>query len=325
MSDSEKSGNAMSGERKCSELKLAGVAIEAEFAEAFDMKATRIIITGHDRGWVGQAAISMTGFGTSVVGCGIEIASEQELAPDQTPDGRPGVSILALAVSGSELEKQISLRLGQCVLTCPTTAVFAGIDESVGDANDFTKRIPMGKTLRFFGDGHQISKVIGGIRFWRIPVMDGEFLCQHDVARISGIGGGNFILLGRDVDAVSIACRAAVAAMKDLPGIITPFPGGVARSGSKVGSKYPKLFASTNDAFCPGLRSLVPTELREGEQCAMEIVIDGLSAEQIAESMKVGITAACQAAGGSGLLRVTAGNYGGKLGRHHFHLHEVMA
>ena len=316
MSDHKNEGN---------ELKIAGVVIEAKFAEAFDMKATRLIVTGHDREWVVQAATSMTGFGTSVVGCGIEIAVEQVLEPNQTPDGRPGVSILAFAMSGSELEKQIPLRLGQCVLTCPTTAVFAGVDESDRDATEPGKRIAMGKTLRYFGDGHQISKVIAGVRYWRIPVMDGEFLCQHDVARIGGIGGGNFILIGREIDSVAMASRAAVAAMQTLPGIITPFPGGAVRSGSKVGSKYAKLFASTNDVFCPGLRSMVATQLSDDEHCALEIVIDGLSGQQIAEAMKTGIIAACQAAGDRGLLRVSAGNYGGKLGQHHFQLHEVMA
>ncbi|KAA1258425.1 Formyltransferase/hydrolase complex subunit D [Rubripirellula obstinata] len=323
----------MNSRGNSTDLRINGVKIEAEFAEAFDMKATRIIITGHDRYWVDQAAMSMTGFGTSVVGCGIEIAVEQNLAPEQTPDGRPGVSVLAFAVSGSELEKQIPLRLGQCVLTCPTTAVFAGSHESADDSNAeakaSAKRIPMGKSLRYFGDGHQISKVVntrdGDARYWRIPVMDGEFICQHDVARVSGVGGGNFILLGRDIDAVSVACRAAVDAMRNLPGMITPFPGGTARSGSKVGSKYAGMFASTNEAYCPVLRELVPTKLHAGENCAMEIVIDGLSAQPIAHAMKIGISAACQAAGESGLLRVTAGNYGGKLGRHHFHLHEVMS
>jgi formylmethanofuran--tetrahydromethanopterin N-formyltransferase len=314
-----------SKEQKGTDLLINGVKIEADFAEAFDMKATRMIITGHDSYWVDQAAKSVTGFGTSIVGCGIEIAVEQTLLPDQTPDGRPGVSVLAFAMSGSELEKQIPLRLGQCVLTCPTTAVFAGVDEANENASDSSKRIPMGRTLRYFGDGHQISKVIGGIRYWRIPVMDGEFICQHDVARISGVGGGNFILLGRDIDAVLVGCRAAVDAVEKVAGVITPFPGGTVRSGSKVGSKYPALRGSTNDAYCPGLREVVPTQLQEHEHCVMEIVIDGLSASLIADAMRTGIMAACQSAGQRGLLRVTAGNYGGKLGRHHFHLHEVLS
>ncbi|WP_145173261.1 formylmethanofuran--tetrahydromethanopterin N-formyltransferase [Rubripirellula lacrimiformis] len=304
-----------------------GVAIESEFAEAFDMKATRVIITGHDRQWALDGARAMTGFATSVIACGIEMAIERELSPAETPDGRPGFAILAFTVSGKELEKQIPRRIGQCVLTCPTSAMYAGIQ---GDKSVHPKRIPMGKTIRYFGDGHQISKVTyddaypRGQRFWRVPVMDGEFICEHDVGRVDGIGGGNFLLLGDSVDAVSTACRAAIDAMGKLPGIITPFPGGVARSGSKVGSKYPALFASTNHAFCPTLKNATETLLRDDETVAMEIVIDGLSFDAIAESMKVGIMAACEVGGGNGLLRVTAGNYGGKLGKHHFHLAEVM-
>ena len=284
-----------------------------------------MIVTALDRQWVRDAAAAVTGFGTSVIGCGIEIAVERWLAPEQTPDGRPGVAILGFAVSGKELAKQIPRRIGQCLLTCPTTAVFAGVDESAGPPERFSKRVPMGETVRYFGDGHQISKVTGGVRYWRIPVMDGEFLCQHDVARVDGIGGGNFLLLGRDIQAITIGCRAAIEAMNEVDGIITPFPGGAARSGSKVGSKYAALFASTNHEFCPVLRSSGPTLLRDDEHAVLEIVIDGISADAIAHSMKVGITAACDAAGDQGLLRITAGNYGGKLGRHHFHLHEVMA
>lgn len=308
-------------------MKINGVTIESDFAEAFDMKATRVIITGHDACWAAEAAAAMTGFGTSVIACGIETAVERELSPEETPDGRPGVAILAFAVSGSELEKQIPRRVGQCVLTCPSAAIFAGIDDGGSLASHspmHEKRVPMGKTIRYFGDGHQISKVTGNHRYWRIPVMDGEFICEHDVARVDGIGGGNFILIGESFDAVSLAVRAAIEAMKPMPGIITPFPGGAARSGSKVGSKYKALFASTNDAFCPTLLTVVESELLAGENAALEVVIDGMSFDAIADSIKVGVTAACQAAGTHGLRRVTAGNYGGKLGKHHFHLSKVM-
>lgn len=301
--------------------------IESEFAEAFDMKATRVIITGHDRDWAAQAAAAMTGFGTSVIACGIETAVERELSPAETPDGRPGVAILAFAVSGSELEKQIPRRIGQCVLTCPSAAIFAGIDDGGSLARHqpmHQKRVPMGKTIRYFGDGHQISKVTENRRYWRIPVMDGEFVCEHDVARVDGIGGGNFILIAESFHAVSMATRAAIEAMKPLADIITPFPGGSARSGSKVGSKYKALFASTNDAFCPTLRTSVDSNLLPGENSVLEVVIDGMTYDAIAQSIRVGVTAACQAAGQHGLRRVTAGNYGGKLGKHHFHLATVM-
>ncbi len=321
----------MSEESPLKSFQVAGIPVEATFAEAFDMKATRIIVTADDRQWVNEAAAAMTGFGTSVIACGVEIAVERELSRDETPDGRHGAAILAFAVSSKELEKQIPRRAGQCLLTCPTTALFSGIDETDPKSD---KRIALGKSLRYFGDGHQISKVIQGRRFWRIPVMDGEFVCEHDVARIDAIGGGNFILIGDNYGVVTAACRAAVDAMRSMPGVITPFPGGATRSGSKVGSKYKTLFASTNDAFCPTLRTVVPqSDLREGENVAMEVVIDGLTASHIADAMRVGIIAACQSElpekaskNSSGkLLRVTAGNYGGKLGRHHFHLAELLA
>lgn len=300
---------------------LGGVRIDATFAEAFDMKATRIVITALDQGWADQAAAAISGFGTSVIDCKIEIDIERRLEKDQTPDGRPGVSVLAFAMSGGELEKQIVRRAGQCVLTCPTTALFAGIPT---DAVPPDKRIALGKSLRFFGDGQQISKWIDGQRYWRVPVMDGEFICQHEGGRVNGIGGGNFLLIGRDLATVSRAARAAVAAIAPLPDVVTPFPGGVARSGSKIGSKYKSLVASTNDAYCPTLRGVTQSSLSEDENAVLEIVLDGLSEQAIADAMRVGIQAACDCCGDAGLLRISAGNYGGKLGRHHFHLHEIL-
>ena len=304
-------------------IQINNVSIDDTFAEAFDMKATRVVITAEDQQWADDAAAAMTGFGTSVIACGIEIAVERVLDKAETPDGRPGVAVAAFAVSGKELEKQIPRRAGQCILTCPTTALYAGVDESNGQ---FDKRIALGKSLRYFGDGHQISKQIGDRRFWRIPVMDGEFVCDHDVARVDGVGGGNFILIGCSIDAVTVACRAAIEAIKPLPGVITPFPGGATRSGSKVGSKYAALFASTNEAYCPTLRTTsVSSQLSAHESFAIELVIDGMTAEEIARSMRIGIDAACHADHHGELLRITAGNYGGKLGRHHFHLAEVLA
>ena len=298
-------------------MRIHGIPVTDTFAEAFDMKATGVIITAADMHWARDAANAFCGFGTSVIACGVETAVECELTAEQTPDGRPGVAVLAFAVSGKELEKQIPRRAGQCVLTCPTTALFARLDGP--------KRIPLGKSLRYFGDGYQISKQIGGRRYWRIPVMDGEFLCQDDTARVDAVGGGNFLLLGRSLDGVLAACRAAAAAIAQLPRVIAPFPGGATRSGSKVGSKYRGLFASTNEAYCPSLRGVVDTHLDARMHAGLELVIDGLAAEDVALAMRTGIHAACQAGAQNGLLAVTAGNYGGKLGRHHFHLHEVLA
>ena len=294
-----------------------GVTVDDTFAEAFPMKATRIVVTAHTILWARQAAQSATGFATSVIGCGCEAGIEREIDASETPDGRPGISLLLFAMSGKELAKQIERRVGQCVLTCPTTAVFAGIAE--GEA------VALGKNLRFFGDGWQISKVIGGVRYWRVPVMDGEFVAQETTAVVKSVGGGNLLLLARDVDAALAVSEAAVAAMKKLRNVIMPFPGGVVRSGSKVGSKYPALMASTNDAFCPTLYGLVPkSELTPETRCVMEIVIDGLTEADVAAAMRAGLDAGIAFGAERGLLRISAGNYGGKLGPFHFHLHKMM-
>ena len=295
-----------------------GVTVDDTFAEAFPMKATRLIVTAHTMTWARHAAAAATGFATSVIACGCEAGVEAELEPAQTPDGRPGVALLLFAMSGKELIKQIERRVGQCVLTCPTTAVFAGIDD--GEA------VALGKNLRFFGDGWQIAKVIGGKRYWRIPVMDGEFVVQETTAVVKSVGGGNLLLLARDTDAALAAAEAAVAAMKRLPNVVMPFPGGVVRSGSKVGSKYPALGASTNHAFCPSLFGLVAnSELTAETRCVMEIVIDGLSEADVGAAMRVGMEAGIELGAAGGLLRISAGNYGGKLGPFHFHLHKLLA
>ncbi|MEK8029700.1 formylmethanofuran--tetrahydromethanopterin N-formyltransferase [Ideonella sp. DXS29W] len=294
-----------------------GVLIDDGFAEAFPMKATRVLVTAHNDTWAHHAAMAATGLATSVIACGCEAGIERTLGPDETPDGRPGVSLLFFAMSGKELAKQLERRIGQCVLTCPTTAAYAGLDE--GEA------VALGKNLRFFGDGWQISKVIGGRRYWRIPVMDGEFVVQETTAVVKAVGGGNLLLLARDTDAALAAAEAAVKAMQRLPNVIMPFPGGVVRSGSKVGSRYPALGASTNDAFCPSLRGLSPkSELSADTRCVMEVVIDGLTADDVAAAMRAGLQAGIERGAAGGLLRISAGNYGGKLGPFHFHLHQLL-
>lgn len=305
-------------------LQRNGVAIDATFAEAFPMKATRILVTAHTLAWARHAAVSATGFATSVIACGCEAGIERELDPAETPDGRPGLSLLLFAMSGKELAKQIERRVGQCVMTCPTTAVFAGLPRAAPGSD----RAALGKNLRFFGDGWQIAKLIGGERYWRVPVMDGEFVAQEDTPVVKAVGGGNLLLLATDTDAALAAAEAAVAAMRRLPNVVMPFPGGVVRSGSKVGSRYASLMASTNDAFCPSLVGLVAhSALGGGAQpvgCVMEIVIDGLTEADVAAAMRVGMEAAIAIGPAGGLLRISAGNYGGKLGPFHFHLQALL-
>lgn len=298
-------------------MNINGVQIDATFAEAFPMRGTRIIITAQNAKWARIAAETMTGFATSVIACGCEAGIERELTPEETPDGRPGVAALIFAMGGKTLAKQVETRAGQCVLTCPTTALFSGLTE--GDP------IALGKNLRFFGDGFQISKRINGRRYWRVPVMDGEFLCEENTGMVNAVGGGNFLILAKSQPQALAACEAAIEAMRKVPNVIMPFPGGVVRSGSKVGSKYKALNASTNDAFCPTLKGQTKTELSPEIESVMEIVIDGLTAEDINKAMRVGIEAACGLGPQNGIRRISAGNYGGKLGPFLFHLQEIMA
>ncbi len=295
---------------------INSIQIDDTYAEAFNMHGTRVIITSQNLKWAYHAANAMTGFATSVIGCGVEAGIERELTETETPDGRPGVAILMFAMGSKVLMQQLETRMGQCILTCPTAAAFSGIASE--------DMISLGKHLRYFGDGFQTSKQISGKRYWRIPVMDGEFLTQETTGMVRAIGGGNFLILATSQALALNAAETAIEAMKKVPNVIMPFPGGVVRSGSKVGSKYKTMFASTNDAFCPTLKGLTKTELSPEIESVMEIVIDGLTFEDIALSMKVGIQAICDLGEKSGVKRISAGNYGGKLGPHLFKLHEIL-
>jgi formylmethanofuran--tetrahydromethanopterin N-formyltransferase len=296
---------------------INGIHIDDTFAEAFNMRATRVIITAQNHKWAYHAAQAMTGFATSVIGCGVEAAIERELSSDETPDGRPGIAVLMFAMGSSVLMKQLENRMGQTILTCPTSAAFSGLESD--------EKINLGKHLRFFGDGFQTSKLIAGKRYWRVPVMDGEFITEETTGMVRAIGGGNFLVLARSQAQALNACEAAIEAMKKVPNVIMPFPGGVVRSGSKVGSKYKSMFASTNDAFCPTLKGMTKSELDTDIESVMEIVIDGLTEIDIRKATYAGIHAITQLGEESGVKRISAGNYGGKLGQFQFHLRDIMA
>ena len=295
---------------------INGVEIKDTFAEGFEMVATRILITAINYKWAYNAAKTMTGFATSVIGCGVEADIERQVKPSETPDGRPGVTVLLFSTSRATLAKQLASRIGQCVLPCPTTAVFSSIE---GD-----QKIPLGNNVRYFGDGYQLSKRIGDKRYWRVPVMDGEFLCEDTVAAVTAVGGGNFLILAKSQSQALHACEAAVDVISKMPRLILPFPGGGVRSGSKVGSKYKTLTASTHQTYCPTLKNRIPTELPPQTEAVMEVVIDGLKIQDVIDAMRAGIESVCNLGVSQGIIGITAGNYGGKLGKYHFHLWEIM-
>jgi formylmethanofuran--tetrahydromethanopterin N-formyltransferase len=301
------------GPKRGRQVEISGTRIEDTFAEAFRMRYVRLVVTAHDDHWLDAAVREFTGYSSSIISCDSETGLERRLSSDETPDGRPGAALLVFGFSPEALAGVVPNRAGQCLMTCPTTAVYDGL--SAGE-----KRIPLGKTIRYFGDGFQKSKRVGTRRFWRIPVMDGEFVIEHSVYVEKGVGGGNLILQAATQLQALEAVRRATRAIDQVPGVITPFPGGVARSGSKVGSRYKGLKASTAEAYCPSLRGRVETKLADGANAAYEIVIDGVDEASVAAAMTAGI----RAAAGAGVIAITAGNYGGKLGKFHFHLRQLL-
>ena len=304
---------------------IDGTFIEDTYAEAFGLRAARLVVTSDSAAWAQTAALSMTGFATSIIACGCEAGMEGP-APQTTPDGRPGVRVILLARSAADLQDQVVRRVGQCVMTAAGAACFDALGRT-------EESIRLGSLLRFFGDGQQTSKRIdpalaaaaGGKvtarRLWRVPVMDGEFVVDDRCGIRKAVAGGNFLILGRTAGATLAAAERAVAAIRRLPEVILPFPGGIVRSGSKVGSKYRKLIASTNSAYCPTLRGVVETALPGKVESVLEIVIDGLTVEAVGAAMAAGARAAC----GPDIVRLSAGNYGGRLGKHLFHLRPLLA
>ncbi|HEY4232012.1 MAG TPA: formylmethanofuran--tetrahydromethanopterin N-formyltransferase [Lacipirellulaceae bacterium] len=290
-------------------------------AEAFATWYARLVITAIDDYWLEMAIRALAGYGTSVIGCDAEVGVERLLPSGETPDGRPGAAVLLFAFSTEQLAAAVGNRVGQCVLTCPTTSCFNGVVDS-------EDTVPLGDCVRYFGDGFEKQGAGSGEQgvtsslpaCWQIPVMDGAFLVDAVAGVAPGIGGGNILLHASSQAAgLSAGCRAAEA-IRPLPGVITSFPGGVCRSGSKVGSKYKNLVASTAETYCPTLRDQVDTQLVDGATCAYEIVIDGVSEESVAYAMR----AAIEDAAGPGVLAIGASNFGGRLGRHLIRLHDLF-
>jgi formylmethanofuran--tetrahydromethanopterin N-formyltransferase len=291
-------------------MKINGVRIKDTYAEGFRLYGTRCIITAANLKWALEAARKATGFATSIIACDCEADLEGPF--DTTPDGRPGVSILLFARTPAELEKQVVGRVGQCVMTCPTTACFNGYDSN--------NTLIVGGKLRYFGDGWQCSKLIGQARYWRIPVMDGEFLVEERFGYSPNSVTGNFLIMGENWHDALAAAEAAVNAIRMIPGIILPFPGGITRSGSKIGSRYNFLKASTNTSYCPTLRGTIASKLPDKANCALEIVLCGLNMEILKKAMRAGIIAACL----PGVIEIAAGNYEGMLGEFTISLYKLL-
>ncbi|MEM2912333.1 MAG: formylmethanofuran--tetrahydromethanopterin N-formyltransferase [Candidatus Bathyarchaeia archaeon] len=292
------------------------VKVADTFAEMFPLWVGRVLITADSEKWALTAAEVATGFATSVIMAPAEASIEGIVPKDETPDGRVGALIQIYNRNRFELKSQMILRIGQCIMTCPTTSAFDALSNA-------KRRLKIGRSLRYFGDGFQKKGIVGDRKVWRIPVMEGEFIVEDSFGAMEAVAGGNFLILAKDKASGLMASEEAVKAIKSSGAeVILPFPGGVCRSGSKAGSLKYKLKASTNHPFCPSLKKVVlDSQLPEEVNCVYEIVINGLTIEAVKKAMGEGIKAALNV---SGVVRVSAGNYGGKLGPYKAFLKEVL-
>ncbi|MFA5613884.1 MAG: formylmethanofuran--tetrahydromethanopterin N-formyltransferase [Methanoculleus sp.] len=299
-------------------MELNGVTIDDTYAEAFPTWVARPVITAVTEEWAYKAAVEAVGFATSTIGCPAEAGIDCFVSPDETPDGRPGYAILICA-SKKKLKEQVVERLAECILTAPTTAVFDGLADVVAEVQE---KLPV--KLHFFGDGYEEKREVGGRTVWAIPIMEGEYIGEEEFGAIKGVAGGNFFIMGENQMAALVAAQAAVDAISGVPGVITPFPGGIVASGSKVGSKkYKFMDASTNEAYCPTLKDKVEdSKVPDGVKAIYEIVIDGVDEDAVKTAMAEGIRAATKV---PGVKFISAGNFGGSLGPFKFELKDVLA
>jgi formylmethanofuran--tetrahydromethanopterin N-formyltransferase len=281
------------------------LAVQDTFAEMFPLWVGRILITAENQKWAETAANVTTGFATSVIMAPAEAATERYVNADQTPDKRPGALVQIYNRDRFALKHQLMERIGQCVMTCPTTAAFNGLPGK--------RVLRVGNSLRYFGDGFQKKTVVADRKCWKIPVMEGNFIVEDGFGAQEGVAGGNFMIFAENQTAGLKAAEAAADAIRaNAPDVIMPFPGGVCRAGSKAGSLKYKMKASTNHPYCPTLRTVVPDSVvPENVACVYEIVMNGLSLDAVKNGMKQGVTAAANV---QGVVKISAGNYGGKLG-----------
>lgn len=286
------------------------------FTEMFPMWYMRFLVTAESYKWALNSAIAVVGFGTSIIMSPAECGIEALVPANKTPDGRPGVLIQIYHSDRFLLKAQFLSRVGQCVLTCPTTAVFDSLTKT-------KRRIKAGKSLASFGDGFQTRDRMFDRDVWRIPVMEGEFIIEESFGIMKGVAGGMFLILAENWKSGLEAAERAIKAIRKVKGVVTPFPGGICRSGSKVGSMKYKLKASTNHLFCPTLKNVVEKSMVPGSvNSVYEIVINGVNLDSIKKALGVGIKAAIEV---SGVVQITSANYGGKLGPYNLYLKDALA
>ncbi len=293
-----------------------GCIVEDTFAEMFPLWAGRILVTAVNEKWALTAANVATGFATSIIMAPAEAGIERIIPTNETPDKRTGILIQIYNRDRFELKHQLMERIGQCIMTCPTTAAFDGLPKA-------KRKLNVGRSLRLFGDGFQKKALVGGRKVWKIPVMEGDFIVEDTFGATQAVAGGNILILAKSQASGLKASEEAIKAIKTkTKNVIMPFPGGICRAGSKAGSLKYKLKASTNHPYCPKLKGLVPdSQIPENVNSVFEVVINGLTLDDVKKAMKESLRAAAKT---PGVVKISAGNYGGKLGPYKAFLKEAL-
>lgn len=295
-------------------MEIHGTRILDTFAEAFPIWLSRVIVTADTREWAERAATEATGFASSKIGCTCEAGIERYLPKKETPDGRPGFSIL-ICTEKKTMKAVVAARISQCVLTAPTASAFDGLPDAPAR---FHLR------MHYFGDRYEERCTVAGRSCWKIPVMQGEYIGEERYGTVKGIAGGNFLVMGRDRRSALAGAESAMRKIAGMPGTITSFAGGIVASGSKVGcSNYPfPMPASTSHRWCPTLKGRVPDSLvPEGVASIYEIVLNGIDLAAVSGAMKAGIIAAAKS---GTVLCIGASNFEGKLGQYRISLHDLF-
>ncbi|MBS1262877.1 MAG: Formylmethanofuran--tetrahydromethanopterin formyltransferase [Methanonatronarchaeales archaeon] len=294
-------------------MRLNGVHVEETFAELFPMKYCRMLVTAATERLATTSAREATGFGTSIIMAPGEAGIERTMSGDETLDGRPGAVIQVWHRDDESLQNALLGRIGQCVLTAPTTSLF----DAGGDPG-----FRLGEQVAFFGDGHQRNEEMYGRDVWLVPRMDGDFVVEDSVSIEEGVAGGNFFVLGRTQGSALQGAEAAIDAIGGVEGVVTSFPGGICSSGSKPGSEqYGFMLATTNEFYAPSIRDEVDTALPDDVGAVYEIVMNGVTLEALKGATAAGIRAATTV---EGVVGIDAGNYGGNIGPYEIHLREVL-
>jgi formylmethanofuran--tetrahydromethanopterin N-formyltransferase len=287
------------------DFKVNGVSVDDTFCETFTAHVARILVTSVNRKWALESALEAKGLGRSATIPPSEATMEAEAKSEETPDGRPGFILQFMDRKLESLKEWFMVRIRKGIIPYPKTSVFDAMPRET--AEEFVEI--KGTIIQTFGDGFEEETEAFGKQIYRIPRMDGYFCIERRFGIAKGVAGGMFLILAKSDEAALKAAERAVEGTKSVPYVVGKF----AASGTKVGGKnYKDAVATTNDEYCPSLARNEGSRISEDVKCVYEVIVSGLSLENVMRAMKAGIENATRV---HGVLNITASNYGGTLGK----------